>query len=149
MNAWLKVLIVTTSGRTKKKKVSPGDVDKKRGSDSVKGTTGTSGLRRGGLFGSFWGRFRWWSMIWTVQVYVTMVTDGLSSLLPWLLGWSSRAIHILCIFSLQGSATVCITAGVQWEESWHKGERLPEVNESNPRAVNGQRMRMSETSTYL
>lgn len=37
--------------KKKKKKVSCGDVDKKRGSDSVKGTTGTSGLRGGGLFG--------------------------------------------------------------------------------------------------
>lgn len=49
--------------------VSYGDVDKTHGSDSVKGTTGTSRRRGCGLFGWYWGRFRWWSMIWTIHVF--------------------------------------------------------------------------------
>lgn len=47
----IKVLIATdSSGRIKL--VSYGDVDKNRGTDGVKGTTGKSRLRKGGLFGS-------------------------------------------------------------------------------------------------
>lgn len=45
----IKVLIAT-SGRIKL--VSYRDVDKNRGTDSVKGTTGPSCMRKGGLFGS-------------------------------------------------------------------------------------------------
>lgn len=91
-------------GLTKKSKKTKAVTcgNKTRGSDSVKGATGTSSQRGCWLFVSYRGRFRWWSMIWTVQVYVTMVTDRLSNLPSWLLGWSSRAIHISSVCSLQG-----------------------------------------------